>query len=74
MRRVLVVDDEENIRLVLRTLLRKSGYEVAVADNGDDVTPLYRRAGLHRPFEQLPGFHICPQAGHLEFSHDPPSF
>ncbi len=34
MRRVLVVDDEENIRLVLRTLLRKHGYEVEVADNG----------------------------------------
>ncbi|MDD9932493.1 MAG: sigma-54 dependent transcriptional regulator [Myxococcales bacterium] len=33
MRRVLVVDDEENIRLVLRTLLRKHGYEVEVADS-----------------------------------------
>ncbi len=37
MRRVLVVDDEENIRLVLRTLLRKNGYEVAVADNGESA-------------------------------------
>jgi two-component system response regulator AtoC len=35
MRRVLVVDDEENIRLVLRTLLRKSGYEVEVAESGE---------------------------------------
>ena len=35
MRRVLVVDDEENIRLVLRTLLKKNGYEVEVAENGD---------------------------------------
>ena len=32
MRRVLVVDDEENIRLVLRTLLKRHGYEVEVAD------------------------------------------
>lgn len=31
MRRVLVVDDEENLRLVLRTLLRKHRYEVEVA-------------------------------------------
>src|SRR6202453_683151 len=35
MRRVLVVDDEENIRLVLRTLLKKHGYEVAGADRGE---------------------------------------
>ena len=37
MRRVLVVDDEENIRLVLRTLLRKHGYEVEVAESGEDA-------------------------------------
>src|SRR5580658_1036930 len=35
MRRVLVVDDEENIRLVLKTLLKKHGYEVEVADSGE---------------------------------------
>ncbi|MEC7523907.1 MAG: sigma-54 dependent transcriptional regulator [Myxococcota bacterium] len=46
MARVLVVDDEENIRLVLRTMLKKHGYEVAVASSGemaldeiDDVAP-----------------------------------
>ena len=37
MRRVLVVDDEENIRLVLRTLLRKHEYEVEVAASGDEA-------------------------------------
>jgi len=31
----LVVDDEENLRLVLRTLLRKHGYEVEVAENAE---------------------------------------
>ncbi len=35
MRRVLVVDDEENIRLVLRSLLKKHGYDVEVADGGE---------------------------------------
>jgi two-component system response regulator AtoC len=35
MRRVLIVDDEENIRLVLRTLLKKQGYEVAMAEEGE---------------------------------------
>jgi two-component system response regulator AtoC len=40
MRRVLVVDDEENIRLVLRTLLRKHGYEVETADSGESALAL----------------------------------
>jgi two-component system, NtrC family, response regulator AtoC len=40
MRRVLVVDDEENIRLVLKTLLRKHGYEVEVADSGESALAL----------------------------------
>jgi two-component system response regulator AtoC len=40
MRRVLVVDDEENIRLVLRTLLKKHGYEVEVADSGEAAMAL----------------------------------
>jgi two-component system response regulator AtoC len=35
MRRILVVDDEENIRLVLRTLLKKHGYDVEIADSGE---------------------------------------
>jgi len=36
-RRVLVVDDEENLRLVLRTLLRRHGYEVETAETGEDA-------------------------------------
>ena len=40
MRRVLVVDDEENIRLVLRTLLKQHGYEVEVADGGEAALAL----------------------------------
>ena len=40
MRRVLVVDDEENIRLVLQTLLRKHGYEVEAAASGEEALAL----------------------------------
>jgi two-component system, NtrC family, response regulator AtoC len=40
MRRVLVVDDEENIRIVLTTLLKKHGYEVQVADGGEAALSL----------------------------------
>lgn len=37
MKRVLVVDDEENLRLVLRTLLRRHGYEVETAASGEEA-------------------------------------
>ncbi|AKU98531.1 Type IV fimbriae expression regulatory protein PilR [Labilithrix luteola] len=40
MRRVLVVDDEENIRLVLKTLLKRNGYDVEVADSGEAALAL----------------------------------
>ncbi len=40
MRRVLVVDDEENLRLVLRTFLRRHEYEVEVAEDGEEALPL----------------------------------
>ncbi|MFO0567076.1 MAG: sigma-54 dependent transcriptional regulator [Polyangiaceae bacterium] len=40
MRRVLVVDDEENLRLVLRTLLRRNGYEVETAESGEEALGL----------------------------------
>lgn len=39
-RRVLVVDDEENIRLVLRTLLRKHGYDVETVSTGEEALAL----------------------------------
>jgi two-component system, NtrC family, response regulator AtoC len=45
MRRVLVVDDEENLRLVLRTYLKREGYEVEVASTGDEALALVERFG-----------------------------
>ena len=47
-RRVLVVDDEENIRLVLRTLLKRHGYEVETAPGGEEALGLVEVAvGAH---------------------------
>lgn len=40
MHRILVVDDEDNIRLVLRTLLKRHGYEVEVAESGEHALAL----------------------------------
>jgi two-component system response regulator AtoC len=44
-RRVLIVDDEENIRLVLRTLLKRHGYEVETASGGEEALPLVESFG-----------------------------
>jgi two-component system response regulator AtoC len=45
MRRVLVVDDEENLRLVVRTFLKREGYEVEVAASGEDALVLVESFG-----------------------------
>ena len=37
MTRILIVDDEETIRLALRTCLRSRGYEVEIAGSGDQA-------------------------------------
>ena len=40
--KVLIVDDEENIRLSLSFMLKKEGYEVATASNGVEAIDVYR--------------------------------
>jgi two-component system response regulator AtoC len=45
MRRVLVVDDEENLRLVIRSFLKRSGYEVEAASSGEDALGLVESFG-----------------------------
>ncbi|HEX2731971.1 MAG TPA: sigma-54 dependent transcriptional regulator [Polyangiaceae bacterium] len=40
MKRVLVADDEENIRLVLKTLLKRNGYQVETASSGEQALQL----------------------------------
>jgi DNA-binding response OmpR family regulator len=46
MARILVVDDEADIRLVLRTILARAGYDVVECDRGEPVVGLARE---HRP-------------------------
>ena len=40
---ILVIDDEPGIRELLNTLLRQQGYDVVVAENGQDGLELFRR-------------------------------
>ncbi|HEY7088889.1 MAG TPA: response regulator [Tepidisphaeraceae bacterium] len=46
---ILVVDDENHIRLMLRTILEAEGYRVAEANNGREALEIVRRA----PFEAM---------------------
>ncbi|NLE87278.1 MAG: sigma-54-dependent Fis family transcriptional regulator [Myxococcales bacterium] len=45
MKRVLVADDEENLRLVLKTLLKRNGYEVETASSGEEALALVESFG-----------------------------
>ncbi|WP_129631546.1 response regulator transcription factor [Candidatus Oscillochloris fontis] len=38
---ILVVDDEQNIRLTLSALLRRSGYAITTASNGEEAVALF---------------------------------
>ena len=41
MARILVMDDEEHVRIMIQKLLEKSGYEVEVASDGKEGTEKY---------------------------------
>ena len=45
MRRILVVDDEENLRVVLHAFLKRQGYQVEVAENGEAALEMGERFG-----------------------------
>ncbi|MFO0591451.1 MAG: sigma-54 dependent transcriptional regulator [Polyangiaceae bacterium] len=45
MRRILVVDDEENLRILVRTILRREGMEVEVASSGEQALALVETFG-----------------------------
>ncbi|MGD9076890.1 MAG: response regulator [Desulfobacteraceae bacterium] len=46
MRRVLAIDDDEGILSLLYKFLKAEGYDVVIADNGDDGIELFRN-GYH---------------------------
>lgn len=62
-RRVLVVDDEENLRHMLRVMLRRNGYEADEAGDGEGALALARRTAydfilcdIRMPILDGPGF------------------
>ena len=66
MTRVLVVEDEESFSEALSYMLRKEGYEVAVAATGTDALGEFERSGadlvlLDLMLPGLPGTEVCRQ-------------
>lgn len=46
-KRILIVDDEPSIRMVLRAHLKRSGYQVTAAENGAEAISLLRKEEFH---------------------------
>lgn len=64
MARILIVEDEPNMRLGLKDNLEFEGYEVDVADNGEDglnkiITGFYSLALLDVMLPKISGFDVC---------------
>ena len=45
MARILIVDDEEDVRIALKKVLERAGYEVSVAATGNEGLELMKRHG-----------------------------
>jgi nitrogen regulation protein NR(I) len=60
--RVLVVDDEANLRKVLAAMLRKEGYEVAIAENGEVALAEFEKNGADVVITDM----VMPKVGGLE--------
>jgi two-component system cell cycle sensor histidine kinase/response regulator CckA len=52
--KILVMDDEEMVRLVARTMLKRIGYEVEFAVEGTEAIELYKKAiEMDQPFDAV---------------------
>jgi two-component system, NtrC family, response regulator AtoC len=60
--RVLVVDDEANLRKVLAAMLRKEGYEVAIAENGEVALAEFEKNGADVVITDM----VMPKVGGLD--------
>ena len=62
-RRMLIVDDEENVTNALRRSLRREGYDIQVATRPADALALLRQA----PVDLVLSDHLMPEMTGLEF-------
>lgn len=74
MPRIIVVDDEDDLRMLVSLILRKVGYETIMAENGDD---LFRKIhGFHPDLIMLdvmmPGMSVPDILARLRDAYDNP--
>ena len=62
MSRILVVDDEANLRKVLAAILRKDGYEVTVAEDGEQALAEFEKNGADVIISDL----VMPKLGGMD--------
>lgn len=43
MKKILIVDDEESMRMMMRTILKTKGYIILESDNGEDALEMIRQ-------------------------------
>jgi CheY-like chemotaxis protein len=49
-RRILIMDDDEVVRMVLEQLLKKAGYDITCTENGEETIEIYKNSYTSDPF------------------------
>ena len=66
MTKVIVIDDEEDIRIVLKEILERAGFEVKVASDGNEGKDLIREHGADLVITDI----IMPGGDGVEAAYD----
>ena len=66
MTKVIIIDDEEDIRIVLNEIFVRAGFDVSVASNGDDGLNLLREQGADLVITDI----IMPGSDGVETAYD----
>ena len=66
MTKVIVIDDEEDIRIVLKEIFARAGFEVEVASNGNEGMDLLRKHGADLVITDV----IMPGSNGVETAHN----
>jgi len=66
MTKVIIIDDEEDIRIVLKEIFLRAGFEVEVASNGNDGMSLLRENGADLVITDI----IMPGSDGVETAYD----